>query len=88
MHIQIYIHILTNFTSTAIVLLILAWIHLANLLNEGLIKTCDYGAPYWNHKVLVQALYKGINSSNTSPLMKDSPKKIEATNEQCIYDDS
>lgn len=63
--------------SSAIVLLILTRVHLAYLLYEGLIKTCNYGATYWNHKVLVQALHKGIDSSNTSPLMKDTFKKTQ-----------
>lgn len=49
---------------------VLTWVHLANLLNEGIVKTCDYGATYWNHEVLVQTLHEGIDSSNTSSLMK------------------
>ncbi len=64
--------------SSATVSLILTWVHLAYLLYEGLIKTCDYGATYWNHKVLVQALNKGVDSSNTSPLMEDTFKKTHA----------
>lgn len=63
-----YIHDFTSHSS-AIVLLTLTRVHLADLLYEGLIKTCDYGATYWNHKVLVQALYEGIDSSYTSTLM-------------------
>lgn len=77
--IHYFINYLHNVTlcSSAIVLLILTRVHLANLLYEGLIKTCDNGATYWNHKVLVQALHKGIDSSNTSSLMKESQEKIK-----------
>lgn len=49
----------------------LTWVHPADFLYEGLVKTCDYGAAYWNHEVLVQALNKGIDPSNTSPLIRD-----------------
>ena len=58
---------------------LLTWVHLADLLYESLIKACDYGATYWNHKVLVQALNKRVNSSHTSPLMKIVQEEIEAT---------
>lgn len=61
--------------SSAIVLLLLTWVHLAYLLYEGLIKTRDNGATYWNHEVLVQALHKGVDSSHTRPLFKDHQGK-------------
>lgn len=67
----VYYQLHPRFTShsSAIVLLTLTRVHLADLLYEGLIKTCNYGATYWNHEVLVQALYEGIDSSYTSTLM-------------------
>lgn len=55
--------------------LTLTWVHLAYLLYEGLIKTCNYSTTYWNHKVFVQALYKGVDSSHTGALMTDNPRK-------------
>lgn len=55
--------------------LTLTWVHLAYLLYERLIKACNYSTTYWNHKVLVQALYKGIDSSHTRALMTDNPRK-------------
>lgn len=76
----VYYQLHPRFTShsSAIVLLTLTRVHLADLLYEGLIKTCNYGATYWNHKVLVQALYEGIDSSYTSTLMWDSGTKMWA----------
>lgn len=65
----------------------LTWVHLTYLLYEGLIKTCDYGATYWNHEVLVQALHKGIYSSNTGPLMKDSQGQILLTTMSIISEE-
>lgn len=59
-HFKIHTHDLT----------VLTRVHLADLLNEGLVETRDNGATYWNHEVLVQALHKGIDSSNTSTLVK------------------
>ena len=66
----------------------LTWVHLAYLLYEGLIKSCYYGATYWNHEVLVQALYKGIDSSHTSSLMKHRPIKrvINHSNDSKHFD--
>lgn len=46
----------------------LTGVHPADLLNEGLIKTCDNSAAYWNHEVLVQALHKGVDPPDTSAL--------------------
>ena len=66
---------MTSTISSTTVVSSLTWIHLAYLLYERLIKTCYYGATYWNHEVLVQALYKGIDSSHTSSLMTHSPIK-------------
>lgn len=53
----------------------LTWVHSADLLDEGVVKTCDYGAPYWNHEILIQALNKGINPSNTSSLAESEGNK-------------
>lgn len=44
------------------------WIHLADFLNEGLIKASNYSTTYWNHKIFVQALNENIDSTNPSPL--------------------
>lgn len=52
----------------------LTGVHPADLLDEGLVKPRDYGAPNWYHEVLVQALNEGIYPSNTSSLTKG--KKI------------
>lgn len=46
-------------------------VHPADLLNEGLVKTGDDGAAYWNHEVLVQALHKGVDPPDTSALVRE-----------------
>lgn len=83
-------HFINDFHSicSATVVSTLTWVHLAYLLYERLIKSCYYGATYWNHEVLVQALYKGIDSSHTSSLMKHSPIKrvIKHSNDSKHFD--
>lgn len=44
------------------------WIHLADFLNEGIIKASNYSATYWNHKIFVQTLNESIYSTNSSTL--------------------
>lgn len=51
------------------------WIHLADFLNEGFIKSSNYSATYWNHKVFVQALNKSVDSTNPSPLEMGKKKQ-------------
>lgn len=55
----------------------LTWVHPAYLLDEGVVKPCDYGAPYWNHEILIQALNEGVNPSNTSSLGESGGKKTK-----------
>lgn len=53
----------------------LTGVHPADLLDEGFVKPCDYGAPNWYHEVLVQALNEGIYPSYTSSLTKGKKNK-------------
>lgn len=57
----------------------LTGVHPADLLDEGLVKPRDYGAPNWYHEVLVQALNEGIYPSNTSSLTKGKKNKTKQT---------
>lgn len=60
----------------------LTWVHPADLLDEGVVKPCDYGAPYWNHEILIQALNEGVNPSNTSSLRESGGKKKQDKSNQ------
>lgn len=53
------------------------WIDFAYFLNKVVIKACNYGATYWNHEVLVQALDKSIDSSNSWALTRKTTKSSE-----------
>lgn len=60
----------------------LTGVHPADLLDEGLVKPCDYGAPNWYHEVLVEALNESVYPSNTSSLTKG--KKVIKQNQLSV----
>ena len=49
-------------------IIILTWVHLTDLLHEGLVKASDDGPTHWDQEVLVQTLDEGVYPPDTSTL--------------------